>query len=216
MQCRNCLQELPAAAALCHHCGAVQMLSDSPVTTSRGTAQVNTTTDIRQASQLASGSVRATFPSPLPIKRPPPSDRASIHYPQTTADRSSGLIAGVLGLLVLGASCSYSLPALSFGEFGSVSFLEIKRYYDDSWLWWLAHIGVIGAAIAAASFTTDQLREQAWCITGGSALTLPYVFNLVSLLDEFGVPVSLGSGTWLAMLCFLGAAALPWIILKRG
>lgn len=222
MQCRACGQDVPLGAALCQHCGAAQPKTDRPVVSN---VQVETAAQPTHATSPQSASPAAAiapFPTPgrPPVGNPPVSPwRAAptYSYPQRVDARSQGLILGVLGLLALGAIFAYALPSITAPDFDDeISFRTTRLFYPHAWLWWLAHLGIVIAGIAAVAFTVSNRLAQAWWITIGCALTLPWLINLVSYFDEFGVTVRLGSGMWLSTLCFIGAALIPWIALKNA
>jgi hypothetical protein len=220
MQCRACSYDVPLGAALCPNCGSTQPKTERPP----GPDPVAVDT----ASAAGTGAGIVNYPAgPYPSDRSPtapPKPRidwlnepsARPVYTAEMATRSSALILSVLGLFVLGGVFAYSLPAISADPYGSVSLREVEQHFPRAWLCWMAHLGIAAAAVAAVAYDTSNRRSQAWWITAGCVVMLPFVISLCSTFDELAVPVHLGSGIWLAMVCFAIAAIVPWVLLKQA
>jgi hypothetical protein len=129
----------------------------------------------------------------------------------------------VLALLALGAILFYALPAIDFDDSftdETLSFTDVREAPRE-WLWWVAHLGVAGAAIAALALKEADRTNQAWWITVGALLVIPMAISLQVELSDANSDVgesyvSLGSGIWLGCICMIAAAIVPWVARSKA
>lgn len=133
--------------------------------------------------------------------------------------RPNGLVMLTIGVLLAGVVLAYSLPAVRTGRADAedsasrfTSLADVTKVMQDAGAWSLAiaHLGVLGAIVAALAIPREERTFRALCVSVGAVAAMAVPLWVARHLHG----AHLGAGMITAWLAFAAAAALPWWALR--